>query len=139
MALLIYSDRCQHSKNTLDFLHKNEQLKQIVRLHCVDTHGLPHQYRAHVKSVPTIITNKNQILVGKECQTWLQSLLPEEKINHCSIGSGFCGTFELDGSDESGNFFELDNYGVSLQPAMTPELQAKINKQVNSSATTYST
>ena len=59
MALLIYSNKCKHSKNVVDFLNSNEQLKQVTRLHCIDTHGLPPQYTQYVKSVPTIITNKN--------------------------------------------------------------------------------
>lgn len=132
MSLLIYSNKCQHSKNILDFLNKNIQLKQVTRLHCVDTHGLPPQYSQHVRSVPTIITHKNQILVGKDCKNWLQSLLPPEEISHCTIGGG-CGfgACSLDGNESTEGFFALDNYGVSLQPAMTPELEAKINKKVD--------
>ena len=29
----------------------------------------------------------------------------------------------IDGNDDDGDFFSLDSYGVSLQPAMTPELE----------------
>lgn len=132
MSLLIYSNRCQHSKNILDFLNKNTQLKSLIRLHCVDTHGLPQQYSQHIRSVPTIITHKNQILVGKDCRNWLQSLLPQEEITHCSLGGCGFGTFSLDGNESTEGFFDLNNYGVSLQPAMTPELEAKINKKVDS-------
>jgi hypothetical protein len=35
----------------------------------------------------------------------------------------------IEGEDE-GNLFDLGRYGQSLQPAMTPELQAKIGKSV---------
>tara|TARA_R110002072_G_scaffold41761_2_gene116781 strand:- start:251 stop:394 length:144 start_codon:yes stop_codon:yes gene_type:complete len=36
----------------------------------------------------------------------------------------------LDGSAE-GNFFSLDNYGQSLQPPMTEDLQKKISASVS--------
>jgi len=133
MALLIYSNRCKHSKNILNLLNSHEELKQVTRLHCIDTHGLPTQYKQHVKSVPTIITNKNQILVGQECKKWLESLIPPEEIGHCQLGGcGNFGTFSLDGDEEGGgDFFELNNYGMALQPEMTPELQDRINKKLS--------
>ena len=132
MALLIYSDKCKHSKNVLDMLNAHEELKQVTRLHCIDTHGLPHQYRQYVKSVPTLITNKNQVLVGQECKKWLESLIPPEEISHCQLGSGWSGGgCSLDGEGEEGNLFNLNNYGMALQPTMTPELQDKINKKVS--------
>jgi hypothetical protein len=36
-----------------------------------------------------------------------------------------------DVSRNGGGAFELDNYGSTLQPAMTPELEAKINRSVS--------
>ena len=36
----------------------------------------------------------------------------------------------LDGNDKDSNMFYLDNYGQSLQPAMTKELEEKINRDV---------
>lgn len=131
MALLIYSNKCQHSKNVLEFLNNNPTIKSVVRMHCVDTHGLPTQYTNIITSVPTIITNKNQVLVGKECKTWLQSLLPPDEISHCAIGGGCGYGCSLDDGGEDGNLFDLDNYGVALQPTMTPELEEKINKKVS--------
>lgn len=135
MALLIYSNKCNPSKIVLNFLNSHDELKQVVRPHCIDTHGLPPQYVQYVKNVPTIITNKNQILVGQECKKWLESLIPPEEISHCQVGSssscvGGC-SLDDDGSGDSGNLFDLNNYGMALQPAMTPELQDKINKKVS--------
>jgi len=132
MALLIYSNKCKHSKNTIEFLNSHEELKQITRLHCIDTHGLPQQYKQYVTSVPTLITNKNQILVGKECKSWLESLIPPDEISHCQLGGcGNFGTFALEGDETAGDYFDLNNYGVELQPTMTPELQDRINKKVS--------
>jgi len=43
----------------------------------------------------------------------------------------------LDGEDNDTSVFSLDNYGQSLQPAMTRELEEKINRDV-SKGTAYS-
>jgi|TARA_R110000803_G_scaffold60047_1_gene119111 hypothetical protein len=40
----------------------------------------------------------------------------------------------LDG-ESSNEIFGLDEYGRSLQPAMTPELEAKINRSVSDAYT----
>ena len=37
----------------------------------------------------------------------------------------------IDGSDKDSSLFFLDNYGQSLQPAMTKELEEKINRDVS--------
>ena len=37
----------------------------------------------------------------------------------------------IDGKDDDDGVFNLDNYGVSLQPAMTKELEERINRSVN--------
>ena len=37
----------------------------------------------------------------------------------------------LDGNDKDANMFYLDNYGQSLQPAMTKELEEKISRDVS--------
>jgi hypothetical protein len=37
----------------------------------------------------------------------------------------------LDGDDNEADMFSLDNYGQSLQPAMSRELEEKINRDVS--------
>ena len=37
----------------------------------------------------------------------------------------------LDGDDNDSDIFTLDHYGQSLQPAMTRELEEKINRDVS--------
>jgi hypothetical protein len=37
----------------------------------------------------------------------------------------------LDGEDNEADMFSLDNYGQSLQPAMSRELEEKINRDVS--------
>ena len=107
-------------------------LKSIVRIHDVCIHGIPSQFYGHVKSVPTLITNKNQILVGKDVRTWLESLIPPTELANCNLRSnGSCSMSEFEGeNNETGDFFDLDDYGKSLQPALTPELQERISKKV---------
>jgi hypothetical protein len=47
----------------------------------------------------------------------------------CDVYGKCKGLSALDGTEDD-DFFELGNYGQSLQPAMTPELQAKISRSV---------
>jgi hypothetical protein len=129
MALLIYSNRCSHSQEILQFVDKHAQLKQVIRLHDVNTMGIPPQYRQKITRVPTLLTKDGRFLVGKEAKAWLASILPEPVISSCDM-YGRCTMTNLDGSAD-GNFFSLDNYGQSLQPPMTEELQKKINASVS--------
>ena len=133
-ALLIYSQKCAHSIEIINFLQSTPQLKQMVQLHDVNRQGVPPQYAKQITRVPTMLTKNGKILVGKEIKAWLESLLPNT-FENCDLKScKTLGSFaSFDGSDDSGgSMFSLDNYGQSLQPAMTQELQDKINKKVTS-------
>lgn len=129
MALLIYSNRCSHSQEILQFIDKHVQLKQVVRLHDVNTMGVPPQYNQKINRVPTLLTKDGRFLVGNEAKSWLQSILPEPVITNCDM-YGKCSMSNLDGSGD-GALFSLDNYGQSLQPPMTDELQKKISANVS--------
>ena len=128
-ALLVYSDKCAHCKDIMSYVSSNPQLTQIVNYHNVNRLGLPPQYQKQITRVPTMLTKNGKILVGKEIKQWLSSLLPVE-FTSCSMGGGF-GCSNIDGDDEDGNMFSLDNYGQSLQPAITPDLQERISQSVN--------
>lgn len=130
MALLLYSNKCTHSKDVIEFIQGNEQLKQIVKYHDVNQLGIPPQYKNKISRVPTMLTQNGKMLVGAEIKQWLISLLPNEEITNCLLGGGCGFASSLDGEDD-GSIFDLGNYGQSLQPAMTPEMQAKISKSVN--------
>ena len=129
MALLVYSPKCAHSTDIISFVNSKEQLRSIVRLHDVNQLGVPPQYRSKITRVPTMLTQNGKLLVGSEIKQWLASLLPVEDISNCPLGGRATWT-SLDGEDE-GDLFDLNSYGQSLQPAMTPELKAKIDKSVN--------
>ena len=128
-ALLIYSNKCKHSQIVIQYINSNQQLKQIVKFHDVNLYGVPQQYAKYITRVPTMLTKNGKFLVGNEIKNWLESLLPNE-FTSCSLYGCGLGT-NLDNSDDSDNIFSLDNYGVSLQPAMTQELQDRISKSVN--------
>lgn len=130
MALLIYSTKCKHSMEILMYINDTPQLKQIVRLHDVNQLGIPQQYAGKLNRVPTLLTQNGKMLVGNEVKQWLSSLLPAQEMSTWDV-SGKCRglTSSLDG-DDGDDFFDLGNYGQSLQPAMTPELQAKISRSV---------
>lgn len=128
-ALLIYSNRCSHSKDIINFVNNHSQLKQIVQLHDVNTMGIPPQYANKINRVPTLLTKNGKLLVGNEVKQWLQSLLPSD-ITNCPLGTGGIGSWSLDGEDDDDSIFSLNSYGQSLQPAITSDLQQKINQQV---------
>ena len=131
-ALLIYSPRCQHSKKLIEFIESKPQLKQIVKYHNVNLQGIPIQYKEKIKSVPTLLTKDQKILVGNEIIQWLQSLLPSEISNMPIGGSGMALYSLTDDStgNQNSNYFNLDSYGQSLQGALTPELEARISRNV---------
>jgi hypothetical protein len=128
MALLIYSTKCKHSMDIFAYVDENPQLKQIVKLHNINQLGIPPQYASKITRVPTLLTQNGKMLVGNEVKQWLTSLLPVQEWTNCDV-YGKCKATSLDGADDD-SFFDLGNYGQSLQPAMTPELHAKINKSV---------
>lgn len=136
MSLLIYSPRCKHSMEVIEYINQHKQLKQIVHYHNINTQGIPPAYRNKISRVPTMLTKNGKILVGGEIKNWLDSLLPTEELSNWGF-SGGCSMTTLDGDDNDTSVFSLDNYGQSLQPAMTRELEEKINRDV-SKGTAYS-
>lgn len=131
-ALLVYSPKCNFCIDIINFVNSNQQLKQLVRLHNVNTQGIPSQYTKQINRVPTMLTKNGKLLIGNEIKQWLGSLLPNE-ITNCTLSGGMCGLSSLDDEDDDDSVFLLDNYGQSLQPAMTSELQARISQDVSES------
>ena len=130
-SLLIYSPKCKHCMSILEMVNSHQQFKQIIRLHNVNVLGIPQQYQSQIKSVPTLLTSNGKFLVGSEVMQWLQSLLPNE-ISHCEIGCKGMGICSIDDTEnDDGNLFSLNNYGQSLQGFITPELKAKISRNVS--------
>ena len=126
-STLIYSDKCKHSMSVIHFINTHPQLKQMLSFHNINTLRVPDR---RITRVPTLVTKQGNLLVGNEIKIWLESLLPNEITNCDLCGSGL-GISNLSGVDDSDGLFSLDNYGVSLQPNMTEELKAKIDRSVS--------
>ena len=74
MSLLIYSPRCKHSMDVIEYINKVPQLKQLVHYHNINTQGIPPNYRNKINRVPTMLTKNGKILVGNDVHV-LRSLL----------------------------------------------------------------
>jgi hypothetical protein len=125
MALLVYSDKCNFCVETLNYIKTQPELLQILRFHNISTNGIPSD---RIKRVPTLVTNEGKLYVGSEVRSWLESMVP---MDISSFNNDAFSITNLDESEEPGNLFQLDMYGVPLQPVLTPELNIKINKKVN--------
>lgn len=123
MALLVYSDKCKWSADIMNFIKTQPALIEIVRFHNINTNGVPSK---KITRVPTLVTNEGQMLVGAEVKNWLVSMIPNDFDSWDGTGN-LCSN--LDGS-ENACLFDLDKYGESLQPMMTPELEEKIAMNV---------
>jgi hypothetical protein len=117
--------------DVIDYINKHQQLKQLVHYHNVNTQGIPPNYQNKINRVPTMLTKNGKILVGNEIKNWLDSLLPAKEVTHSSIGAFGCSMTSLDGDVPQTDLFSLDDYGRSLQPPMTKELEEKISREVS--------
>jgi hypothetical protein len=127
MNVLVYSERCKYSADILDFIDQHEELKQVTKLHNVNRLGVPRG----VTRVPILVKLDGTTLIGGEIQEYLESIITPTM-------QGFDGSrgTTLDGSyDES--MFSLNNYGSSLAPPMTKDLEARINADVKSAFKSY--
>lgn len=124
MVVLVYSEKCQHCGDTIQFIRSQPSLSPIVKYHNVNTQGVPRG----VSRVPTLITDEGKLLIGGDVKNYLYSLLPNT-IESTNFGSKM-STCTLDGSADCGDFFPLDSYGSSLAPMMTKDLEDKINRSV---------
>jgi len=128
MSLLIYSPKCSHSLDLIDYIKRQPQLSQLVGYHNINVKGIPPQYKHKITRVPTMLTKNGKFLVGNEIRNWLESLLPVDEIETCGFGG--CAMTTFDG-ETNADIFNLDDYGRTLQPAMTPDLEEKINRDVS--------
>jgi len=123
MALLVYSEKCKFSNDILKFIKGNASLSEIVRLHEIGRKGIPSK---KITRVPTLITNDGKMCVGADVKSWLEMILPKEIEMWSASGPS---TSNLDGSETS-DMFDLERYGVTLQPEITPEMQKRIDAKL---------
>lgn len=124
MALLVYSEKCKWSMEIIQFIKTQPALLEIIRFHNVSTQGVPSK---KITKVPTLVTNEGDMKVGGEVKAWLTSMIPSD-FESWDSSANFVSN--LDGS-EAPTLFELDRYGQSLQPILTPELEERISMNVN--------
>ena len=117
--------------DVIEYVNKHPQLKQLVHYHNVNTQGVPPNYRNKINRVPTMLTKNGKVLVGNEIKNWLDSLLPAKEITQVGLGGMACSMTSLDGGGGVSDMFSLDDYGRTLQPPMTKELEEKINRDVS--------
>ena len=132
MATLVYSDKCPYSAQIIKEIQENPVLLHIVRFHNVTTQGVPSR---QITRVPTLVTNDNKLLVGQEVRAWMQSMIPVAEVE--AVGAGGPATSFLDGTDGPDDMFDLDQYGASLAPPMTPELEARISRKPQDAMAEY--
>lgn len=79
------------------------------------------------------MTQNGQILEGREVKNWLESMIPtkDPEYDSSTWGGMGSGMQSLDSGESDGNFYDLETYGSSLAPKMTPELEQKINRSVS--------
>jgi hypothetical protein len=108
----------------MQYIKSQPSLLEIVRFHNVTSQGVPSK---KITKVPTLVTNDGVMKVGGEVKAWLQSMIPAE-FESWDAPASF--VTNLDGTDAAQNMFELDRYGETLQPRLTPELEEKIAMSV---------
>jgi hypothetical protein len=130
MALLVYSDKCKWSMEIISFIKTQPALIEIVRFHNVTTQGIPSK---KITRVPTLVTNEGDMKVGADVKAWLTSMIPCDFDSWDGTGN-LCTN--LDGTENTA-LFSLDSYGSSLQPVVTPELEARISMSVTDAYQNY--
>lgn len=128
MALLLFSQRCQHSMKIIKYVQDTKPLHSMLLFHDVNKLGVPDELKGKINSVPVLLTKSDQkILVGKEIMAWFESVLPSE---FEGADTGFGASLTDPEGGGGGGMFELDSYGLALAPPMTKDIQARIDQSV---------
>lgn len=121
-SVLIYSLRSDYCKELIEFVKSDDLLKTIVKFHDVNTQGVPNG----ISRVPTLISPEGKFIIGGDIKEYLEGFIVSDIE---PVGGNF-KSVELDGSNSTGNWFEIDRFGQSLQPKMTKDLEEKISMSV---------
>jgi hypothetical protein len=122
MATLVYSENCKYCADIIQYINENPVLGRIVGFHNLKK-GIPKG----VTRVPTLVTSQGNIIVGGDIKGYLQQMIPPPEVE-CS--GPRCKMSNLDFTDDADDMFLFDEYGKSLKPNMTPDLEAKISRSV---------
>jgi|688.fasta_scaffold01535_23 hypothetical protein len=122
MATLVYSENCKFCADVIQYINDTPVLGRIVGFHDIRK-GIPKG----VTRVPSIVTSQGNIIIGGDIKGYLQQMIPPPEVE-CS--GPRCRMSNLDFTDDSDDMFLFDEYGKSLKPNMTPDLEAKISRSV---------
>lgn len=115
-AVLIYSDISEPCRAILRFIQDNPVLGPIVQLYDIRDQGPPQDVR--LSSVPALITSDRQVIEGRAAvQHWLSTFTykPVTSYNILKKSSGYA---------------PISRVGRNYEPAMTAELERRINMSV---------
>lgn len=132
MALLVYSDKCRYCVETLSYIKTQPSLLQILRFHNVSTQGVPS---GKITRVPSLVTNDGKLYEGGDVRDWLESMIPMDITSYTDTSFAVTNLDDMESTNSS--MFDLDMYGVPLQPHLTPDLKKKIEKRVNDALSDY--
>lgn len=129
-AILVISKRCSHSMGVVKYVNEHDVFKTFIKYHDVNAYGIPKGYTGIIKSVPTLILQNGTTISGAEqIVTNLNSLLPEDTMGAQGWGSGFGAS--LDDDDDAGDFCDINRFGGSIKPQVSPDLIARTEMNVS--------
>jgi hypothetical protein len=107
MTTLVYSERCQHCYDLIEYIKTQPALHNIVTYQNIDD-DIPEG----VTKVPSLLTTSGKIYVGKEVKDYLRALVPNKLEKLVPHKGGYPIKRE------------------TIRPVMTPELEQKISQSV---------
>jgi hypothetical protein len=111
----------------MDFIEQYEEIKQVTRFHNINRSGVPKG----ITRVPTLVKFDGTALIGGDIKDYFESIMVPN-----THGFEKSGGTSLEGKDDD-SMFSLNNYGSSLAPKMTKELEQRIAADVKSSFKSY--
>lgn len=124
-AVFVFSPRCNYCNELYGILKQTPFLDQI-QMHNVHEKPIPNEYKDMLKSVPAIVTREGNLLMGEEAKRWATDLIPSEIESFTRrMFASFDGNPNL-----VPGLFDLESYGTSLAPPMTPEIEQKISRKL---------
>ena len=120
-CLFVYSLRSDYCKTIHSFINDNDILKTLVKMHDVNVMGVPPK----IERVPSLITPDGNVIIGSDIRTYLDDLLYQD----IEPVDTFKNTYGIDGTHTT-DLCDIENFGKSIQPKMTKELEEKINTKV---------
>jgi hypothetical protein len=121
MNVLVFSLRSDYCKSLVSFINEHDTLVNSVKFHDVNKSGVPNG----ISRVPSMITSAGKILIGGDIKEYLEGFIQTEPMGK-DVSRG---TFDIDGNDDE-DMFDFNQFGTSLAPKMTPDLEERIAMNV---------